>query len=200
MLIADIVWTIPVLLFVVVVVGIRLRPTPALLVFFGGPLIGTLAFAFAVLLTNQMFGRSGLPQVRNLLLSGPLIYLFVLPRALYPHGALLGALMLLIYARLERSYELAKRLAGRRLATGLLIGGAVGGLFAAFVMFAALLTQQNVDFVRFITNGTVERLDLSTELLLSIATGAADGALIATLGVKSLRPKHFHGAIKSATT
>jgi hypothetical protein len=187
MLITYMLRTIPALFFFILVVEMRFRATAALLVFFVGPLIGTFALAFALLLTNQILGPIGLPQLPNIALSGPLIFLFVFPRALYPHGALLGALVLLSYACLERSYNLTMHLTSRRLATGVLIGGVVGGLFAILVVLTTLLTQQNPDFIRFISNGTVQRLDPSIELLLGICTGIVDGALIAMLGVKAFR-------------
>jgi hypothetical protein len=64
----------------------------------------------------------------------------------------------------------------------------------------AWLSHQNPEFADFVSGGTRDGLDLSTELLLSIFTGAVDGALIAIVGVKCFRPKHLDGALESATT
>jgi len=172
MLMANIVWIAPALLFVIVIVVNRVRPVLALALFLVGPFMA-LAFTF---------------------------YIFDVWQVLYPHGAFLGILVLLIYLRVERFYQLQFFLAGRRLASGVLVGVAVGGLFAALVLLLVLLTQQNKEFVGFITGGTLERLDLSTELLTSVCTGAADGALVAILGVKVFRPKHLDGAVESVST
>jgi hypothetical protein len=200
MLMANIVWIAPALLFVIVIVVNRVRPVLALALFLVGPFIAMLMLFFGATLTAQLVGEIPVLHLRDLLALAFTFYIFDVWQVLYPHGAFLGILVLLIYLRVERFYQLQFFLAGRRLASGVLVGVAVGGLFAALVLLLVLLTQQNKEFVGFITGGTLERLDLSTELLTSVCTGAADGALVAILGVKVFRPKHLDGAVESVST
>jgi hypothetical protein len=190
---------IPALVFVIVVITIRVRPIPALLVFFGGPFVGTLILLVGGLLTLRVTGELGVMHLRDLLAYAFTFYIFDFPQALYPHGALLGAVVLLAYIWLKGFYNPSLLISGHRLAVGALIGALIGFLFAALVMVLVSITQQNTEFVRFITNGTLERLDLSTELLLSVCTGAVDGALIGILGVKGFRPEQLDGTVATAT-
>ena len=191
---------IPALAFVIVVVAIRVRPIPAVLVFFVGPFIGTLILLAGALLTLCAAGELGVMHLRDLLSYALTFYIFDFPQALYPHGTILGALVLLTYIWLKEFYNPSQVLTRRRLAAGVLIGATVGILFATLVMVLISLTQQNTEFVGFITGGTLDRLDLGTELLISVCTGAVDGALIATLGEKCFRPKRLDGAVASATS
>jgi hypothetical protein len=189
-------WEILIILFVATIFVLRVRWTVALLLFFFGPFAGTLMTLFA-----QMVGQIGEVHRPSFLWLVVGVYALDFPYVLGLHSAVLATALLVLCSRYEGSLDSRSSPgSGRRLATGVLIGGAVGGLFAALMLLLASLAHQNPKFIDFISGGTRDRLDLSTEVLLSVCTGLVDGALIAILGAKVFRPKHFDSAAESATT
>jgi hypothetical protein len=189
-------WAILIILLFVTIFVLRVRWTVALLLFFFGPFAGTLMTLFA-----QMLGQIGEAHRPSFLWLVIGVYALDFPYVLGLHSAVLATVLLVLYSQYEGSLNGRSSLrSGRRLITGALIGGAVGGLFAALILLSASLANQNPEFIDFISGGTRDRLDLSTELLLSICTGAFDGALTTILGVKCFRPQHLDGAVESATT
>jgi len=193
-------WAILIILLIASIIVLRVRWTFALLLFFVGPFIGTLIDFFVSLLALRVAGELGVMHLRDLLSFAFTVYLFAFPQALCPNGAFVGVLVLLTYVWLERFFNPPVLAAGRRLAMGVLIGSAVGGLFASLIVVLVLLVQQNTQFVEFVSGGVLDRLDFSEDLLISVCTGAVDGALIAILRAKFFRPKHLEAAVESATT
>jgi hypothetical protein len=189
-------WVIQIILFVATIFVLRVRWTAALLLFFFGPFAGTLMTLLA-----QMLGQIGEVHRPNFVWLVIGVYALDFPYVLGLHSAVLATVLLVLYGLYESSLDSRSFLSsGQRLATGVLIGGVLGGLFAAIILLLASLGHQNPEFIEFISGGTRDRIDHSTEFLLSVGTGAVDGALIAILGAKVFRPKHFDRAAESATT
>jgi hypothetical protein len=177
-------WVIQIILFVATIFVLRVRWTAALLLFFFGPFAGTLMTLLA-----QMLGQIGEVHRPNFVWLVIGVYALDFPYVVGLHSAVLATILVIIYVRYGSSLDSRSfPNSARRLATGVLIGGAVGGLFAALILLLASLAHQNPEFIDFISGGTSDRLDLSTEVLLSVCTGAVDGALVAILGAKVFRP------------
>jgi hypothetical protein len=189
-------WEILIILFVATIFVLRVRWTVALLLFFFGPFAGTLMTLLA-----QMVGQIGKGHPPNFVWLVIGVYALDFPYVVGLHSAVLATALLVLYGLYQSSLDSRSfPTSGRRHAMGVLIGGAVGGLFAALILLLASLGHQNPEFIDFISGGTRDRLDLSTEVLLSVCTGLVDGALIAILRAKVFRPKHFDIAAESATT
>jgi hypothetical protein len=188
-------WEILIILFVATVFVLPVRWTVALLLFFFGPFAGTLMTLLA-----QMVGQIGEVHRPNFLWQVIGVYALDLPYVVGLHSAVLATALVLLYSRYGSSPDFQSRIVGRRVATGALVGSTVGGLFATLILLLAWLTHQNPEFADFISGGTRDGLDLSTEVLLSVCTGAVDGALIAIVGPKVFGPKHFDRAAESAMT
>ena len=129
-----------------------------------------------------------------------MVYALLFPLALCPNGAFIAVLVLIANVWLEGLFKLALLPAGRRLAIGMIVGGAVGALFAALIVVLVLLAQKNSELVEFVSGGVFDRLDFSTELLISACTGAVDGTLIVILGANCFRPRHLDEVVEGATT
>ena len=151
--------------------------------------MGTLVDSLFSILALRLAGEIAVMHLRDLLGFVFMVYLLEFPLALCPNGAFIAVLVLLAYIWLEGLFNLALLPASRRFATGVLVGGAVGALFAALIMVLVLVVQQNTEFVEFVSGGVFDRLDFSTELLISVSTGAVDGALIVIFGAKCFRPE-----------
>ena len=189
-------WRILIALLVVVIFVLRVRWTVALLLFFFGPIAGTLMTLLA-----QMAGHIGEVHHPGFLWLVVGVYALDFPYVLGLHSAVLATALVVLYSRYGNSLDSRfSPMSGRRLATGVLIGSAVGGLLAALILLLASLAHQSPELIDFVSGGTRDRLDPSTEILLSVCTGAVDGALIAILGVKGSRPKYLDGAVVRATT
>jgi hypothetical protein len=193
-------WVILIVFFVASIILLRVRWKFALLLFFVGPFMGTLVDSLLSLLALRLAGELGVIHLRDFLGFVFMVYLFEFPLALRPNGAFIAVLVLLAYVWLEGLFNLAILPASRRLATGVLVGGAVGALFAALIMVLVLLMQQNTEFVEFVSGGVFDRLDFSTELVMSASTGAVDGALIVILRAMCFRPKHLDEVVESGAT
>jgi hypothetical protein len=193
-------WAILIVFLVASTIVFRVRWKFALVLFFVGPFLGMLVYFLISLFALQLAGELGVWHLRDLLSFAFMVYAFLFPLALCPNGAFIAVLVLVAYVWLEGLFNLALLPAGRRLATGVIVGGAVGALFAALIVVLVLLAQQNTEFVEFVSGGVFDRLDFSTELLISVCTGAIDGTLIVILRTKCFRPKHLYAVAESATT
>lgn len=189
-------WLILISLLVVVIFVLRVRWTLALLLFFFGPIAGTL-----MTLLSQMARHIGEVHHPGFLWLVVGVYALDFPYVLGLHSAVLATTLVVLYSRYGNSLDSRfSPSSGRRLATGVLIGTAVGGSLAALILLLASIAHQSPELIDFVSGGTRDRLDPSTEILLSVCTGAVDGALIAILGVKGSRPKYLDGAVVRATT
>jgi hypothetical protein len=193
-------WAILIVFLVASIVVLRVRWKFALLLFFAGPFMGMLVYTLISLLALRLTGELGARHLRDLLGFAFMVYVLLFPLALCPNGAFIAVLVLLTLVWLEGRFRLALLPFGRRVGIGVLIGSAVGALFAALIMVLVLLFQRNTEFVEFVSGGVFDRLDFSAELLISVGTGAVDGALIATLREKCFRPKPLRVVVESATT
>src|SRR5271154_6387395 len=115
-------WVILISFLVAVIFVLRVRWTVALLLFFFGPIAGTL-----MTLLVQMAGHIGEAHQPGFLW-------------------LVGGVYALDF-------------------TGVLIGSAVGGLLAALILLLASLAHQSPELIDFVSGGTRDRLDPSTEIL-----------------------------------
>ena len=194
------IWVVPALLFAVVLVAIRVRPSLALMLFLVGPIIGMLLSNAAALFLLQLTGEINVLHLRDVLSFSLMFGLFDFMQMFYPHGTLLAAVVLIAFVWLRRFAILMPPSAGVRLATDALIGMVVGAAFAALVMLIVFLTQQNIEFVEFITGGTLDRLDFSVELMAGICTGLADGALIGIFGISGPGLGRVCDAVEPAAT
>jgi hypothetical protein len=190
----------PIILLVVTISVLQVRWKVALLLFFFGPFAGTFVNLLAELLLNSVLGHPGEVRHPNFLWRVIGVYVFDFPYVIGLHSAVLATVLVILYARYGSSLASGPHTGVRGFASGVLVGGAVGTSFAALILLLSAVAHQNPGFADFVSGGTRDRLDLSTELLLSICTGAVDGILIATLGEKCFRPKHLDGAVESATT
>lgn len=152
----------------------------------------------AVVTDGTPYRRSSPPGFLWLVVG---VYALDFPYVLGLHSAVLATTLVVLYSRYGNSLDSRfSPSSGRRLATGVLIGTAVGGSLAALILLLASIAHQSPELIDFVSGGTRDRLDPSTEILLSVCTGAVDGALIAILGVKGSRPKYLDGAVVRATT
>ena len=188
-------WVILIILLLATVFVLRVRWRAALLLFFFGPFVGTLLTLLAQMVVQ--LGAVHRPRFLWLLIG---VYALDFPYVLGLHSAVLATAAVLLYIRYGSNLNRQFYIRGQRTVAGALVGGAVGGLFAMLILLLAWLTHQNPEFADFISGGTRDGLDLSTELLLSVCTGAVDGALIAILGEKCFRPKRLDEAVTTATT
>jgi len=193
-------WAILFVFLVASIIVLRVRWKFALLLFFVGPFIGMLLYYLISLLALRMAGELGVMHLQDFFGFAFMIYALLFPLALCPNGAFIAVLVLLAFVWLEGHSKLALLPVSRRLATGVLVGCAVGALFAVLILALVLLVQQNTEFVEFVSGGVLDRLDFSTELQSSICTGAVDGALIAIFRAKWFRPKHLVVIGEGATT
>lgn len=193
-------WAILIILLVVTISVLRVRWKVALLLFFFGPFAGTFLSLLAELLLNSIVGHPGEVRSPNFLWSVVGIYVFDFPYVIGLHCAVLATILVIFYERYGDSLESRLHSGVPRFASGVLIGGTVGALFAALVLLVYAVAQQNPGFADFVSGGTRYRLDPSNELLLSICTGAVDGALMALFGAKAFRPKHLDGVAQTVPT
>jgi hypothetical protein len=193
-------WAILIILLVVTISVLRVRWKVALLLFFFGPFVGTFVNLLAELLLNSIVGHPGEVRHPNFLWRVIGVYVFDFPYVIGLHSAVLATVLVILYARYGSSLERRPHSGLRVFTSGVLVGGAVGALFAARILFLSAVAHQNPGFADFVSGGTCDRLDLSSELLLSICTGAVDGALIAILGRKGFRPRALDHAVARATT
>ncbi|MGD0118519.1 MAG: hypothetical protein ABSD30_10675 [Candidatus Binatus sp.] len=193
-------WAILIVFLVASIIVFRVRWKFALLLFFVGPLLGMLVYFLISLFALQLAGELGVVHSRDLLSFAFMVYALLFPLALCPNGAFIAVLVLIANVWLEGLFKLALLPAGRRLAIGMIVGGAVGALFAALIVVLVLLAQQNSELVEFVSGGVFDRLDFSTELLISACTGAVDGTLIVILGANCFRPRHLDEVVEGATT
>ncbi len=132
------------------------------------------------LLANLVTNEIGPLHFGDLLPLGITYFFAFFFYAFYPHGPFLATILLPTYERYRSVLRFSRVSTKRNIVVGVLMGALVGMIFGVLVVLLAKLTR-STQFVEFVTGNTMDRLDYSAELQISICTGAANGALIAIM-------------------